>query len=201
MLEADKRRTVSVRLFWPGRILSGALVAVTIVTLVTLSIVGWRQALHPFGWWSPLLSVLGGLAPFVVFVALLLRSERLTTRSGFMMLKKPRGDSSHIVFLIPNAPARTIAVLGIPVVYAVVVPPLAPWHLWGFVISATLVPFIIYWLPNFDGFARTTRFHPYRPNPYVDVYDEPRSHLWLRSEPQRTPVQRQPADEEAPTRV
>jgi hypothetical protein len=49
----------------------------------------------------------------------------------------------------------------------------------GYLAVAILGPFILFWLPTFDLFASTTRFYLYRPNLYIDMYEDPRSQYWL----------------------
>lgn len=201
MLEVDKRRTLSVSLFWPGRILSSAFIAATIIAIIYL-VADWSRMLHPFGWWTPLVGLLGGLATVGAIFGLALLSDRWPSRfNTFLGSSGTNGDTGNVITLLPQGTFTDVVEFGIPTVYAVVVPPVVPWQPWGFIVSATLVPFFVYWLPSLDGFDRATRFNLYRPSAYVDVYDEPRSRLWLRSEPQRTPIQRQPAGAATRTRI
>lgn len=68
-----------------------------------------------------------------------------------------------------------------PLAYAVAITALAAWSVLGYLAAAILGPLALFYCSCLDFFARTTRFYPYRPNLYIDMYDDPLSRHWLQA--------------------
>lgn len=70
--------------------------------------------------------------------------------------------------------------LGGPVAYAMAIAPVASFSLPTYLATAILGPIISFYLPFLNFCERNTRLYLYRPNQYIDMYDDPRSRNWLR---------------------
>jgi hypothetical protein len=68
-----------------------------------------------------------------------------------------------------------------PIVFPVAIIPLAARSLPAYLVAAFLGPLVVFWLPGTKLFSRRTRFYLYRPNDFIDAYDDPGSAHWLRS--------------------
>lgn len=146
----------------------------------------WHVLLRPFGWWSALISLAVAVVPFVITLGLTYWADarpedswpkgRLTVDAG------PEG-SAHIVaaFFGFGWVVLPCVFFGAPVAYAMAIAPVAAFSLPAYLATAILGPFILFYLPFLDLCGRNTRLYLYRPNPYIDMYDDPRSRNWLRS--------------------
>ncbi|GAA4712553.1 NACHT domain-containing protein [Phytohabitans rumicis] len=185
-VERDRARSVSFSLFWPGRVGSvvGSLAA--LAGTVAVLAIDWRVLVRPFGWWSLLLHIgLAGVA-FGVFVALGTWTDNTAkgswprryfgvpelAESGHWLRVTEGWNLSDVVSII-------VFLGALPLTYAVALAPVASWSLAAHVALATLGPLLLYWLPLMSLCSRAVRFHPYRPNPCIDMYDDPRSRHWL----------------------
>src|SRR5215207_2194891 len=95
------------------------------------------------------------------------------------------GSGPAHVITIPrsDAFARLLFFSG-PLAYAVAVPPVATTSIPTYLLLAVIGPIVLFYAPTLRVASRTKRYHLYRPNPYIDVYDDPKSRHWLVSEPQ-----------------
>jgi len=180
-VEAARKRTVSFSLFWPtrlfiwGQLLGG--LAGTAVILATDP----GSLLRPFHWWTLLL--LGGLSAawFGLFIALAFLNSRLPDGSRvehlFDMCDGPESAnlavaSEHDWISVP------LAMAVIPAGVVISATPLISSSLPGY-IAVTLVLGTIFWASALNICSRPEHFYLYKPNEYVDVYDDPRSRHWL----------------------
>jgi hypothetical protein len=185
-VETDRRRTISFSLGLPARVLSGLglLAALTVSTVVLMT--DPATLLRPFGWWSPLLSLGAGLAAFGILYGLSSWVDTRPTDSWqerFLDVPSPRESGNLVLRLIFPWPLPVGAptFFGLPILYVVATAPLATATLPGYLAVAVAAPLLLYWLPLLNLAARTTRFYLYRPNEYIDVYDDPRSRHWVGS--------------------
>src|SRR5262249_61359819 len=70
-----------------------------------------------------------------------------------------------------------------PVAFPVAIIPLAARSLPAYLLVAVLGPLVVFWLPRSKLFSRATRFYLYRPNDFIDAYDDPGSAHWLGARP------------------
>jgi hypothetical protein len=178
-LEEDRRRTISFSLCWPARLVSGLLflgaLGISCYGLVTDP----GQFLHPFGWLSLLLLL--GLMGIPTLLWLIYDSSCngfpkpfQVTEAGdtygcvlFWLMEEHTPEWLLIVFQIGAIPAAfgaSAVVLGHASVPTEVV------------LAAIQIAF---WVTDLQLFSGRRHFYPYRPNPYVDAYDDPRSRHWL----------------------
>lgn len=177
-VETDKRRTLSFSLFPLGRVMSTAGTVLSTVAAAALIAADWHVLLRPYGWWSPALSVGTGIAAFALWVVALLLGDGSRALRYFDSTAAG-GAGGHISDFVSSSTLQIFAGLCGPVAFTILVLPLAARSLPVYLAAAIIVPFVLFWLPLCDLFARTTRFYPYRPNEYIDMYEDPRSRGWL----------------------
>jgi hypothetical protein len=184
-VEVDKRRTIGISLFWPARIVSILAAVVSVAALVAVLVADWRLVLQPLGWWTPLVSLALGAIDLLALIVLAALSDRAPEGSFIeRYLDAIQGEqTAHLLLVVEGLAnedvALILAVAVAPISYALAVPPLVAGSLWTYFLAAAVVPFFIFWLPALDLFDHGVRFYPYRPNAFVDVYEDPRSRLWL----------------------
>jgi hypothetical protein len=181
-VERDKRRTIGFSLFWPGRVLTSAAMGLSLVAAVIGLTVRRDGLRHPFGWWTMPVSLAAGVAAFGILLGLLVLGERAEKDSWTSRcLDVPdREDVGHISMTFKSENVRVALGWGGPALSVVGVGLAGLSPVW-FVVAAVLWPLVLLWLPLLGVCSRSNRFYPYRPNPYIDAYDDPRSRHWLLS--------------------
>jgi len=185
-VENARRRTLRFSLCWPARVFSGALL-VAALCLSAYGLVehpGWL--IHPFGWWT--LALVFGLAitPIALFFVHAVKSDANENPPWFEI--DDTSDSGHIVALICRVagtetlddPLWSFLILAVttPFVFAISTVSLAKSSLAVYIISALIGQSFFLECMMFL-FNRKRRYYLYRPNPYVDMYDDPKSRDWL----------------------
>jgi hypothetical protein len=184
-----------------GRIISVLVNVVSIVALPVVLFVDWRLLLRPIGWFSPPVGIAAGAAVLSLYLWV---SGELAEQSGalrYLRLRNAVGRSAHIIAIFRNRTWLNTLIFSGPTAYAVTVPPFAPWSWPGYLVAATVGPLLLFWFPRSDLFHRDVRFYPYRPNEYIDMYDDSRSGLWLTTDAPRVPRQHLRDDEEVAAAV
>lgn len=122
--------------------------------------------------------------PLIFVIGLLLWNDRRSQGSGRLgrltEIKTYKDDIAHIADSFSSDGMSLCVFLGGSVAYAMAIAPVAAFSLPAYLATATLGPIILFCLPVTDLLARNTRFYLYRPNPYIDMYDDPQSRNWLR---------------------
>jgi len=176
-VEADRRRTLSFSPFWPARVASGlSAVAAFVIAAATIA-TGPRHLLQPFGWWTLVLIIGVAVMPFVITSGISVAADFYApadeSDSGNPFSALAASENNFISWIFGVA----FAVI-FPLSFAIAPLALATTSLPSYLAIALGAP-VIYWLARFDIAARGSRYYLYRPNNYVDVYDDPRSLLWL----------------------
>jgi hypothetical protein len=174
-VEADRRRTISFSLWWPARLLSGLeIITVSIVTIIVLAR-DPRQLVHPFGWLT-LLLVLGVAAGPLALEIVVVNDNNMEKRASFSgnayapieeELSRLSETSSFLVLLII-----------IPLLFAIAATPLMTGLLAWYIVLG-LVGQALFWATDTKVCSRDHRFYLYKPNQFVDMYDDPESQHWL----------------------
>jgi hypothetical protein len=180
-LEDDKRRTISFSLYWPARLISGLSLLGAIVIACYGLATDPGQFLHPFGWLSLLLLI--GLAgiPLLIFLMYLGFNDDLP--ESFQAFPNDAHHGNLLVALDanwnswPDWPFYVIFFGIIPAAFGVCAVVIAH-HSVGAEIMLAAIQFA-FWITTMGVFSRDRNFYPYRPNPYVDAYDDPKSRHWL----------------------
>jgi hypothetical protein len=183
-VEADRRRTLAVSPFRYATIFSRILILAAVIAAGTIVITDPSELLHPFGWWTLALIIGAAAVPFIIIGCLYIRCDRLPDGSRmktFMGEGASDADTAHAAWqLVGQIPGWIFFPLIILFALTLAIAPV-PLMASSLVTYAllTLVGGLMFWLPYFDGFARGRRYYLYRPSPYIDVYDDPRSRQWV----------------------
>jgi hypothetical protein len=178
-METDKRRTVSFSLFWPARVWTAAATVLSTAVAVVVVVTDWRTLLRPFGWWSLLISLGTGVGAFGLLWLSNVLSDYWRAFRYFDFTAEDK-DTGHFISLVEQPLVRVPAFFLGPISYMVAVSPLLAHSLWLVYFPVALLgPVVLFWMPLMDVCSRKTRYSPYRPNPYVDMYEDPLSRHWL----------------------
>jgi hypothetical protein len=180
-LEADKRHTVSYSLYRTGLILTSVGTALAVLAAVGVLVLDRHALLRPFGWWSPLLWLGTAVVSYALFAVLLILGEEAGPDSWLYYLDEEYGpDGGHIRLSPRFSEVGCLLGLAGPIAFSVAVAPLAGRSLPAYLAAAMLGLPLVFWLPATTLFSRRTRFYLYRPNDFIDAYDDPGSAHWLR---------------------
>ncbi len=205
-VEADRRHTVDFSPFWPARVLSTALVlAAIIAAAVVLTNPHWL--LHPFGWWT-LLFIFGiYLGGTLIYVAVILISRILPANSRIrIFLGSEEGSDNvnnghiawHVTAKWPDLVQVILNAFILPLIIVVALLPLLSISFTAYFISALIGGFL-YFVLIVDGFSRGHHYYLYRPSPYIDIYDDPRSRHWVAERPRSNEFTEKRAGEQIAT--
>ena len=178
-IESAKRRTVSVALCRPAQVL--CVLSLVVATLVTTGLLVFapRTFLHPWGWWSLALLL---IAPATLLAWALADDQ-------WELYQNDNGAGNPVVswgFADPTAFWPGFVALLLPALYGAALAPILasisaalvslPLYL---VAVAGMTTIFYYPLPALDSFIKGRRTYLYRPNPYVDMYEDPGSKHWV----------------------
>lgn len=189
-VERDERRTVSFSLFWPARIVNAAATVLSVAAVGAVLFYDWHVLLRPFGWWWPLLALAWVSVPLFAIVVLVGWAGQRPKDSWAYHHLNAETNNAHIAPESISFGMQAVLVLSGPLAYATAITPVADSSMPAYLLLAALGPTILFYAPALSLADRANRYHLYRPNPYIDVYDDPRSRHWLAARPV-------PADHEA----
>jgi hypothetical protein len=191
-IEADRRHTMSFSLCWPARILSG--MELVLVFPIAIFVLAAHPGLlrHPFGWWTLFLYFGLGflLVGLNIRIGETIKDLPETSRAKRYLYDGAIGDESsdfllgsgNCLTLIPNYAKRQEVNDGIIGWTFLALPvstiPMATISLIDYIVL-TLGAATLFSMTNLRAFGSEIRYYLYRPNEYVDVYDDPRSRHWL----------------------
>ena len=171
-VEADRRRTLVVSLFWPAMILliGGSLTAISAAIVVLVA--APHQLVHPFGLWTLLVIFGAAVISFAIYLFFhstygVHASDAPTdfiadTLASYI----PRGVIVFIFFLVLPV-ACSVATSGLIMRSLVVY----------FALTGTVGSLLL--LTNLDFCGRERHYYLYRPNPFVEIYEDPYSRHWV----------------------
>lgn len=183
-VETDRQRTVAFSLCWPARIMGGALVVAALCASVVELSTHPGLLRHPFGWWT--LALIVGVAAFPVGV-FILHIVTLDEQDDIhpLLHTSDAGESGLIFeYISANSPIELddilipIEISFVPLLFAIAPIPLARDDLTVYLI-VSLGSGLLLWLTMLKVFDLGQRYYLYRPNEYVDMYEDERSRLWL----------------------
>jgi hypothetical protein len=175
-IESDRRRTISFSLFWPARILSGLeLIAGFSISAAAL-VIDPRQFLHPFGWLTLLTVFWVAAVPIILYYLV----EQLSP--DYLVDSSDNADSGNILVSIVDDlnvfVALFLGAVAIPLSFAISAFPLITRSPAGY-IALALCCQALWWATDMKIFAHNRHYYVYKPNEYVDIYDDPLSRHWL----------------------
>jgi hypothetical protein len=190
-IEADWRHTVSFSLCWPARILSGLVLALAFPAAIIALVTRPGLLRHPFGWWTLLLLFGVAVFPTLIYAVLDGTIQDLPENSRarrYLVVANIHEDKDGI----PIGRGNCLALLPVtfdkllgdsPTALIWIIAPICTIFLVTMSLPVYLVVTIVGWtlfnLTNIHAFDPDMRYFLYRPNEYVDVYDDPRSRHWL----------------------
>lgn len=186
-VEADRRRTVSFSLCWPGRILSTSeLVAASAISAYIL-IIDPRQLLHPFGWWTLALILGVAAGPLVLYLVsddLVKHTSPRWQFAGYVRFNQRRYEGANIIDLLFDLNLDIsdgiyyLIIFFAAVAFAISAVPVATNSLVDYIVLAIGAQ-TFFWVTDMTAFNDYAHYYLYRPNVFVDVYDDPQSRHWL----------------------
>jgi len=184
--EADKRRTLAFSLCWHARFLSALDLGGALVSAVLVVVIEPGQLLRPFGWWTPALVLGAAACGFLIWVIFGAYVFDLPEKSKIKYYCDTNSEPSSGNFIYMrgfhvNAPDwfSYFVWAGLtPIVFAIAATPLITLHLPVY-IAVAIAAQVIFWETSMNMFNRDRHYYLYRPNEYVNVYEDPRSRHWL----------------------
>jgi hypothetical protein len=183
-VESARRRTVKFSLCWPARAVSVALL-LTAAGFAGFGLVKHPgQALHPFGWWTLLLIFGTGIVPYLIFIL----HDNKFRASGNQWWETGNLSSGNFVLAILNGTVMDLLEAGPGLGFLITIAigsafALAPVFLaGGSLVAHIALPIggqLLFWELDMSLFDRERSFYLYRPNPFVDMYEDARSALWV----------------------
>lgn len=183
-VEADRKRTVAFSPFRPIRVFVATLSLVAVTVAIVLVGTDPGRLLHPFGWWTLALILAAAVIPLGIFLLVnYLCEERLPDGSRFNLFfsMDDAKESGYILtewYVVPDWLVPALGMVIVPIAIAVALLPLMAASLTMYA-AVTLVVGFSYWLQTIAGFSKGRTYYLYRPSPYIDIYDDPRSRHWV----------------------
>jgi NACHT domain len=189
-VERDKRRTLGFSLFWPARVISAAATLLSVGAAAAILILDWRALLHPFGGWSPIVSLALVAASVVGAVMFSAWAEARPEESWSYrrLAVSDEKDMAHILAINDSEVWKITAYYAGPVAYVVAITPVAALSIPGYVAVAIIGPAILFVTPIMKFVGNAARYYVYRPSRFIDMYDDPRSQHWLTPGSARAPI-------------
>ena len=135
---------------------------------------------YPFGWWT--LALIVGVAAFPIGTFFLYSTTVEKNNRSLLAVTQGGNKNGHILIYVSDLVIEDTVVIVIifvlPLIFAIAPIPLARDDLSAYLVIA-IVPHFILWLTALRLFSSDKRYYPYRPNEYVDIYEDERSRLWL----------------------
>jgi len=183
-VEGDRRRTIAFSPFTPARIYSTAApIAAAIAALPVILITPENQFLHPYGWKTLLLYFAAGESPLWIYLAsfFLLSKfwpalEPASPSLGDEVTEDGNAFLAHD--LGPRWVRPVVAFVVIPLIFSMAPVPLASRSLSLYLICVISFQ-VLFWATNMKMCIKGSRHFIYRPNKYVDMYDNPDSRHWV----------------------
>lgn len=182
-IETARRRAISFAPFWAVRIFSVALCLGALIAAVVFVATDPGALAHSRFGGARLIAVIPGAAilPMFVFAAVSAPADDMSYDSRLRQFlifdaKGEYGDTetASVLEWIPSF----WLIVAMTVVIAVALLPLAK-HSWIAYFTADAVIGFLYFAPFMNGFSRGRRYYLYKPSPYIDLYDDPRSRHWV----------------------
>jgi hypothetical protein len=188
-VEDDKSRTIVISLCWPARLFSSLLLIGSVIA--TIVVFGWHPSLvlHPFGWWTiALIIAVGGTPVGLLFFFVLIVVDNIDSDNAWYGYSAEAETGQAILALLPagsplgeffNEAFGAIAFYTITgIVFAIAPIALATTSLAAY-LAVSLSAHVGYWAAGLDVFNRNRHYYLYRPNEFVDMYDDPMSRHWI----------------------
>ena len=180
-VEASFRHALTFSLYPLAQLLSVLVPLAAVAGAVMILALAPGRLLRPYGWATLALAAAAALIPMLVLSGL---EQRADDRPPHSRLRRALGTDEPdrvrplSARLLPGWLSLPVAVAVIPAAYAVAAAGLLPVSVPGY-LAAVAAGLAVYVLSLTDMCARGRRYYLYRPNRYVDLYDDPRSRHWV----------------------
>jgi hypothetical protein len=184
-IETDRQRTISFSLGWPTRVATSLLCVAAFGVSVALLVAAPGMLLHPFGWWT--LGLIFGIAfiPNAIFAAWETSPQYFKDNINPHFSLDPSDQDGHILTYLEDLDERLEGIAGW--LYSIIIPasvaispiPLVRDSL-AIYLTVAICSQLFFVLTFMRAFDFDMHYYPYRPNEYVDMYEDERSRLWLR---------------------
>jgi NACHT domain len=180
-IEADKRQTLSFSLSGPARILSSLLLLTAFVAAVVAVVLEPREELfHPLGPWMLLLYFAIGESSFWLYVIIFsMVCDFIEQLTPLMSMRNIDDEMSGNIVIKNNNVFFGIGLFIIaPFAFTISAVPLLSDSLLYYILLSVGSQ-IIFWMTDLKVCLKGSRRYLYRPNVFVDVYNDPKSRHWL----------------------
>jgi hypothetical protein len=181
-VEADRRRTIGFSVYRIAAAVSALVPAAAIGSAAAALVTSPRQLAQPFGWWTPvlILTAVGGPMTLLIGLTRWAAGQRAGTWPRHLLgADEPGRVRPAFSWIRPAGLSLTITVVIIPAAYGLAAVPLISRSLPAY-FATVAAGLLVYILTLCNVCACGRRYYLYRPNPYVDIYDDPRSGHWVR---------------------
>ena len=187
-VEDDKRKTIVISLRWPARICSGLLLIGFIIATIVVLATHPGLALHPFGWWTLALIIGVGAAPIILLYSLLEPVVDNVDDDAWYGYNDDEESGQPIFAVVESispvgeffesdlASFATLAIIGSA--FAVAPIALATSSLAAY-LALSLGAHVVFWATGLNLFSGKQHYYLYRPNEFVDMYEDPKSRNWI----------------------
>jgi len=187
-VEDDKRKTIAISLCWPARICSGLLLIGSIIATIVVLATHPGLGLHPFGWWTLALIIGVGAAPMILLFSLLGKvTNNVASAVWYGWDQDEESGQAFIAVMESDSPVGNFvdnAFPGFPILaitgiaFAVAPIALATSSLAAY-LALSLGTHVVYWATGLNIFRGDRHYYLYRPNEFVDMYEDPKSRHWI----------------------
>jgi hypothetical protein len=185
-VESDRRWTLPLSLQGAARILSAIEITIGPAVGAAVLFTDPKLLLAPYGWWTLGIYLMLAAVPLAMLIALVMYAEDKESDSWVKRYLDTANDweeggNSYIYIInIFNLPDWLIAILTtiLAALLTIAPGPLIARSLTVFIIVSAAIN-ISFWATILNTFSKGRRYYLYRPNVYVDMYDDPRSRHWL----------------------
>jgi energy-coupling factor transporter ATP-binding protein EcfA2 len=187
-VEAARRRTVKLCLCWPARVVVTSLLLAALGFAITGLVThpGWM--LHPFGWWTLGLMFGTGVTPLVLVYVQTVEAYGMNVsweQSGNPLLAIAKADIEDL--LVDRSGLSLLAFIVVPAAFAIAPAALAGSSLTAY-IALSICGQLLFWESDLELFESDRFYYPYRPNEFVDMYEDPKSRHWVARSKDAQPV-------------
>ena len=193
-VEADRKRTISFSLFLPARILSSTGFLACLALGVTETLTRPQKELMPIGWWTIPVYAVVGLAPFwLTQFHPFGNFEPTTTNMAKGSPKETRGNpgsanlilywddtfaADGLVGWIQGLAEFSCFFVAVPFSFTIAAVPIITTS-WPGYVALAVGSQALFWATDMKLFNRGRRYFIFKPNEFVDMYDDPKSQHWL----------------------
>jgi hypothetical protein len=189
-VEGDLQRTIT---FSPFKLVKAWSYGTMLIAFIIALIVAFKepgQFLKPFGWWTVPIIIAASLLPSMITILVLFWMDEICKNARLKELFGTQEDLTSTtcpwvgslllnISVIGRALAMSMFIIG-PIFFGVAALPLLSSSLIAYLLIVGLAS-LSYLIPIMKFSSRGRHYYIYRPNPYIDIYDDPNIRHWIRA--------------------